>query len=363
VTVGDTTSASAPQLPPNVFMVTPPQPLVTSGLSQNGDKGFAQDGRNYTTSATDAAVAGVGPQLAIQRSYNSLDPRTDSAFGAGWASIVDAKATKRLDAAGNLQTVVLTYPGGQEVAFGANADNSFTPPLGRYSTLRAVGTTGYTLVDKDGTTYTFTGPTGVTGQYALSSVADAAGRTMTLAVDGNGRVTTITSAAGRSLTLTWATPAGTTTPHVATVTTDAAVPGVPATAATWTYGYSGDLLTQVCPPTSTTACTTYTYGTTTRYPNMVANLGPRSYWRLGDPAASTVATSAVADNGGTDAGSYVNVTLAQSTGPLAGSTATVRFLQRHHVGHHAAADRVEHRDPAELLGVVQDRRRRWHPAR
>ena len=129
-------------------------------------------------------------------------------------------------------------------------------------------------------------------------------------------------ALGRSLTLTWATPAGTTTPHVASVTTDAAVPGVPATAATWTYGYSGDLLTQVCPPTSTTACTTYTYGTTTRYPNMVANLGPRSYWRLGDPAASTVATSAVADNGGTDAGSYVSVTLAQSTGPLAGSTAT-----------------------------------------
>jgi RHS repeat-associated protein len=300
-------------------LVTPvPQPLITSGLAQNEGKGFEPSVGNYTTSATDATVVTVGPALAVERAYNSQDPRVGLAFGAGWSSTFDAKVTERKDVAGALHTVVATYPGGQEIAFGRNSDGSFTPPSGRFATFATV-TGGYRLVDKDGTTYTFSAPTGVAGQYGVTTIADAQGRSATLTYTA-GRPTTMTSASGRSLRLTWTTPAGATVPHVATVVTDPVNPGDPASALTWTYTYDGDLLTKVCPPTSATACTTYGYGTNSRFPSAVDNAGPRSYWRLGD-AAGAAATSAVLDNHGTDNGSYANVTLGQP-GPLLGSAAT-----------------------------------------
>jgi hypothetical protein len=156
----------------NVLTTPVLQRLVTSALSQNGGQGFdVSGGGNYTMSATDAAVATVGPALAIIRSYNSRDARVATAFGAGWSSIVDAKATEQKNSAGVVQTVVVTYPTGQEVAFGRNADGTFTPPSGRFATFTSIAG-GYRLVDKDGTAYAFTGATGSSGQYRLASLTD-----------------------------------------------------------------------------------------------------------------------------------------------------------------------------------------------
>ena len=39
---------------------------------------------NVSQQVTDAHVATVGPALSVVRTYNSLDPRTSQAFGAGW---------------------------------------------------------------------------------------------------------------------------------------------------------------------------------------------------------------------------------------------------------------------------------------
>ncbi|WP_330186108.1 LamG-like jellyroll fold domain-containing protein [Dactylosporangium sp. AC04546] len=299
----------------NNMLTTPvPQPLITSGLAQNGGQGFEPSVANYTTSATDAAVETVGPDLAVTRSYNSQDPRTGFAFGAGWSSIVDTKAAEQRDGTGTLRSVMVTYPGGQDVVFGRNTDGTYAPPLGRFATFSAVSG-GYRLVDKDGTAYTFTAATG-TGVFGVTSIADAQGRTETFAYDASGRLATMTAASGRSLRLTWSTPAGATAAHVATVTTD----GDAATAQTWQYGYAGDLLTKVCPPTSATACTTYTYGTGSLYPSSVLNADPQSYWRLGE-ASGAQAASAVLDNYGTDVAMYHDVTLGRP-GPLPGSAGT-----------------------------------------
>ena len=69
------------------FTTQVPQPLLTSGLAQNSDgHGFDQSVGNYTTSATDANVQTAGPSLSVVRDYNSLDPRTSGAFGAGWST-------------------------------------------------------------------------------------------------------------------------------------------------------------------------------------------------------------------------------------------------------------------------------------
>ncbi len=304
------------------YLGTPvPQPVVTSGLSQNAGHGFEPSIGNYTTSVTDAQAATVGPVLSVLRDYNSADPRTAGAFGAGWSSLFDARAAEQRDLSGAITTVTVTYPTGQDVAFGRNADGSFTPPRGRYATLAALAGGGYSLTDKNGTVYRFAQPTSTAGVFGITSVTDAAGRAETFTYSG-GQLTAVASAgvSGRALHLSWSTPAGARSSHVTSVSTDPATPGDSSTVSTWSYTYTGDELTTACPPTSATACTRYGYGDNTLYPNMVLNASPHSYWRLGE-SSGTVAASAVLTNQGGDNATYVNVALGQP-GPLPGSTAT-----------------------------------------
>jgi RHS repeat-associated protein len=310
--------SAAPQI--NYFSTPVPQPLITSGLSQNtGGQGFSPAAGNYTHAATDAQVDVVGPALSIERDYNSLDPRSAGAFGAAWSSILDMRAEPGLnDSSGNPATIVVTYPDGQQVAFGKNASGSFTAPPGRYATLATVSG-GYTLTDKNDTVYTFTQSLG-SAAYGITSVADALGHQLTFTWT-SGQITQITSAvSGRSLHITWSTPAGAAHPHAATVYTDPVTPGNGSTALTWQYSYNGDQLTQVCPPASSSACTKYSYTAGSDYQSAVLDSGPHSYWRLGEASGTTAASSQLA-NEGTDNGSYSGVTLGQP-GPLPGSSAT-----------------------------------------
>ena len=178
---------------------------------------------------------------------------------------------------------------------------------------------GYTLTDKNDTTYTFTQNLGG-GVFGLSNITDAANRTLALAWS-SGQVTTVTSGStGRAPHLTWATPGGATAAHVAAVATDPVTAGTPSTALTWAYTYTGDQLTKVCAPVDTTGCTQYAYTTGSSYPNTVLDTAPHSYWRLSE-ASGTTAASSVLINEGADNGTYNGVTLGQP-GPLTGSTAT-----------------------------------------
>ncbi|MFK8907391.1 LamG-like jellyroll fold domain-containing protein [Streptomyces sp. YS-3] len=301
------------------FTTAVPQPPVTSGLTQNTDgHEFDPSDGNYTTDDTDADVEVTGPSLSIERSYNSLDPRQDSAFGAGWATIADMKAAEVKDGSGTVTSVVITYPGGEQVAFGRNSDGTFVPPLGRYARFQAVAD-GYTLVDKDFTTYSFTQATARAGVYAIKTITDFANRGETFFYTGNQltRITNTTS--NRSLGLTWQTPAGATAAHVDTVYTDASTAGDSSTAQTWKYGYTGDKLTSVCPPADWTKCITYGYATGNHYRTTVLDEDPFAYWRLGEAAGDPVAKDAVDLNQGKYNGIYHNVTTG-GTAVLAGST-------------------------------------------
>ncbi|MGW7363622.1 LamG-like jellyroll fold domain-containing protein [Streptomyces sp. NPDC054841] len=300
------------------FTTAVPQPPVTSGLAMNTDgHEFDPSDGNYTTEDTDADVEVVGPSLEIDRSYNSLDPRVDSAFGAGWSTVVDMKAAEVKDGAGTVTSVVITYPGGEQVAFGRNTDGTFVPPLGRYARLQAV-TGGYAMTDKDFTEYAFKQATAKAGTYAISSIKDYAGRTETFTYDTNKRLSKITNdTSKRSLTFAWALQTGGTY-HVSTVKTDPATPGDTTTEQLWQYGYSGDQLTSVCPPGDPTKCTTYTYATGNHYRTTVLDADPFAYWRLGE-TSGTVAKDTVDTNQGKYNGTYRNVTLGSSS-VLAGST-------------------------------------------
>ncbi|AYG78396.1 tRNA(Glu)-specific nuclease WapA [Streptomyces hundungensis] len=296
-----------------------PQPLVTSGLSQNAsDHGFDPAIGNYTTSETDATISTVGPSLDVSRDYNSRDPRWTGAFGAGWSSIFDSRATEQYNPAGAVASAVVSYPDGSQVGYGKNGDGTFSPPSGRFATFKPV-TGGYTLTDKNDTTYAFTQSLG-SGAYGLTSVTDANGRAIN-ATWTSGHVAKLSSAtSGRSLTLTWSTPSGANTAHVSTVVTDLADAADPTSAQTWTYGYAGDQLTSVCAPLTTTECTKYTYTSGSQYQNASLDLGPHALWPMGE-SSGTTAQDAVLANQGTNNTTYSNVTLG-TPGPMAGSTGT-----------------------------------------
>ncbi|MFI1175166.1 LamG-like jellyroll fold domain-containing protein [Streptomyces melanogenes] len=295
-----------------------PQPVITSGLSQNsGNHGFDASNANYTTSDTDASISTVGPSLDVERFYNSRDPRWTGSFGSGWSSILDTRATEQYNAAGAVTGAVVSYPNGSQVGYGKNGDGSFSAGSGRFSTFKSV-TGGYSLTDKDDTVYTFTQALG-SGGYGLTSVTDANGRALNLTWSG-GRVSKLASAvSGRALNVTWSTPSGAAAAHVATVVTDPVVAADQSTALTWTYGYTGDQLVSVCSPSSTTACTKYTYTAGSQYQNASLDLDPRAMWPLSD-ASGTVAKDAVLGNQSTLDATYKNVTLGQA-GPPNGGTA------------------------------------------
>ncbi|MFJ5268379.1 LamG-like jellyroll fold domain-containing protein [Streptomyces sp. NPDC088358] len=304
---------------PYALSVQVPQPVITSGLSQNSsDHGFDASIGNYTTSDTDASISTVGPSLDVERDYNSRDPRWTGAFGSGWSSIFDSRATEQYTASGAVASVNVTYPDGSQVGYGKNSDGTFAPGSGRFASFTKI-TGGYSLTDKDDTVYTFTQSLG-SGGYGLTSVTDANGRAITFTWAG-GHITKMTSAvSGRSLSLTWFTPSGASAAHVQTVVTDPVTAGDSATAQTWTYGYTGDQLTKVCSPQSSTKCTTYGYTTGSQYRNASLDLDPHAMWPLTE-ASGTTAKDAVLANEGTDNATYENVTLG-AAGPLAGSSAT-----------------------------------------
>jgi YD repeat-containing protein len=321
VAYSTTTSAS-------YFTTTVPQPLVTSGLSQNtGEHGFDPAAGNYTTAVADAQVQTVGPTLSVQRDYNSLDPRTAQAFGAGWSSLYDMRAAEVSDASGTVTGVIITYPTGEEIEFGRNHDGTFVAPQGRYATLTSLSSpAGYQLVDKNATTYSFTQTTATSGTYALTGIVDAQGRAESFSY-ASGQLTTATSvASGRALHFTWTTPAGATAAHVQSVVTDPTTPGNSATALTWTYGYSGDQLTSVCPPGTTTACTGYAYTGGSHYHTTVVDAGPRGYWRLADLPNGTVAADQMLVNEGTLAGTYTTSSMSgTAAGPLGNGLTSPTF--------------------------------------
>jgi RHS repeat-associated protein len=291
------------------FNTPVPQPLITSSLSQNGGNGFTPTTGNYTTSVVDAEVPTIGPALTIERYYNSRDPRTDNVFGAGWSSLLDAKAV-------DLGTqVIVTYPTGESVAFGKNWDGTYSSPLGKFATLKPATGGGFELVDKSGTTYTFKDTT-TAGEFGITAITDAQNRQLSFGYTGS-KITSLTSASGRKLFIEWAAD----NKHVARTKSEELTAGVPASQNVWEYTYTGDKLDKVCPPTSATACSTYLYTANTLHPTAVMDARPQTYLRLNEASGAVAKSSVVSLD--TATGTYLNnVTLNQPGRPGSANVAT-----------------------------------------
>ncbi|MFF5977140.1 LamG-like jellyroll fold domain-containing protein, partial [Streptomyces sp. NPDC012769] len=275
---------------PSILTTQVLQPVITSHLG-GADRGrtFGERSGNFVTAATDAAVPTVGPELAVTRTYNSQDPRQANAFGAGWATRWDMRAVVEPDG-----SVVITLDSGSQVRFGKNSDGTYSAPSGSLGVLTAVTDGGWTLRDASAALFTFD----ATGR--LTKVKDGHGREQLLTYT-SGKLTKATDALSkRALTFTWSGA------HVASVSTDAVGPLAPALK--WSYTYTGDQLTKVCPPDSTTACSTYEYTAGSQYRGMVQDANPVGYWRLNEAEGESAASEAVSRTG-MNAGHYRDVTL------------------------------------------------------
>ncbi|MFI9589775.1 DNA/RNA non-specific endonuclease [Nonomuraea sp. NPDC052265] len=249
------------------FTPSPEQGSI-NGLLTGGTQGreFNHISGNYARSETDASVAVVGPPLSVTRAYNSLDPRTDGIFGAGWTTRWDMRI--EVEPQG---TLLVTYPSGEQMRFAPKGDGTFAAPSGTFATLATEPGGGWRLMDKSATSYWFD------ASGRLLKITDNRGRSQELTRDTNGKLTKVTAVGSRSLTFSW------TGSHVASVSTDA----VDGKTLTWMYTYEGDYLTKVCPPTSATACAIYGYTAASRYKSLVTDSAPEYYYRLNENQTRT----------------------------------------------------------------------------
>jgi large repetitive protein len=277
----------------SVYQADDGDPVMTSDLGGTDYSGSGKtvDPRtgNVSLSVTDASVETAGPALDITRTYNSLDSRTSQALGAGWSSELDMSLAPDSDGSGAL---ILTLADGEQVRFAKNAAGGYAPPQSFYAAVTPVSGGGFTVTDQTGATWSFTQASG--SSWLLSKVTDEAGMSETFGYTSGVLSTIANNVSGRSLYLTWATPSGASYQHVQTVSTDPVTAGQPSTALTWTYSYSGDLLTSMCPPGTTTACTKYGYITNGSHaPTAVENTDPDAYYRLDDPSGAAAAVNQI----------------------------------------------------------------------
>ncbi|MEU7167301.1 LamG-like jellyroll fold domain-containing protein [Streptomyces morookaense] len=285
---------------PAYFTTQVGQPAVTGHLGGDGGHEFGTRSGNYSTAATDAAVPTVGPELSVVRNYNSLDPRTDNVFGTGWATRWDMRAN-----AEDTGSVVVTTKDGSRIRFGRNTDGSYAAPPGSLTTLTAADG-GWVLRDKSAATYAFD------SSGRLAKIVDGSGREQRLTYTDGKLTEARDMLSGRSLSFSWSDG------KVASVTTNEIAPGTAGLA--WTYTYTGDRLTKVCPPASTDKCTVYEYGDGSLYRSMVLDQNPVSYWRLGE-ASGPVAASDAPSRTGLNQAVYRDVKLG-AAGPLSGTSDT-----------------------------------------
>lgn len=289
---------------PQIAMFTDvPQPAITGHIANNDgksqDKPYDPAVGNYTASALDVVVPVAGPELNVARTYNSLDPRRTGLFGAGWSSRYDMQLVIEND--GN---ALVTYPDGRQVRFGANADGTFAAPRDSKTSLTATSANGpWTLQIVPGTKYEFAAGTG-----KLSKIYATQGQPLVMAYRADGTLESAASlgGAGRKLTFTWTAD----NKHVASVSTDS-VNGAPLT---WTYEYSGDVLTKSCD--SDQKCTSYGSAQGSHYRSAVLDSRPDGYFRLSDDGTDANATNEIDITLNDGFGTYSGVQYGQSS-PLA----------------------------------------------
>lgn len=259
VSDGDLSVDSTTTYGPSDFYVVAPMPdawrRVGVGLGMATVDGLILPYGVFTSSATDASVAGAGQGLSIDRVWSSGATGVEGGFGRGWMSIFDARVVLTSGTTGQMATV--TFPDGRQESFGKNSD-------GTWASGGALGTTDRFIVDTAGA-ITVRETSGTVDSFTangdLSSVDFGDSSWQITRAGSSGDISRLTQMpSGRALDVAWTSNArdscagtpSSTRPHVSSVS----LAGDDHNA--WSYSYQCSRLTSVTGPDGNV--TTYVTG-------------------------------------------------------------------------------------------------------
>ena len=268
----------------------------------------------YSTSATDASLAGIGVPFSLVRTYTSADQSPGGAFGPGWSYSYSSLA---IDS--SMGNAVLHSDDGQIVIFNKQPDGSYSSNGTTSSVLTSAGD-GYNLTRHDGTVLHFSSAgaltsmrdrngQGLTLAYGSSpnclAVTDSAGRTVTFTCNGDGTISKVTLPDGRNVQY------GYTSGGLLSSVVDLA-------GHTWTYQYNSDgLLTQITDPNGHTTVTNTYDGSSGRVVSQADALGKATTFAW-DPATETATITDPRGNSSEEV--YLNNDLVKSIDELGNTT-------------------------------------------
>ncbi|MBE0418271.1 MAG: RHS repeat protein, partial [Coriobacteriia bacterium] len=169
---------------------------------------------NFYYSSTDLVLPGVGPAIAVGRTYNHQDASLSGPLGHGWNLDFESFVQSQEDG-----SAVVVYPGGMRKTFTADGGGGYVAPPGTHETLTPRQGGGFELKSKDGSARLYT------SQGWLESVVDRYGVAITYERAADGRILRIEGSGGRYVAFTYSVD------RISTVT-DSASRSV-------TYGFDG----------------------------------------------------------------------------------------------------------------------------
>jgi RHS repeat-associated protein len=153
----------------------------------------------YFDNATDLSLGGVGPAVAIGRSYSSASAATDGPFGFGWSASFSARVQNLDDDPDDSQpsSVQVVQENGSTVRFTLVNGQYMAPPRVMASLQYDWGSNGWIFTRQGSQVMTFD------SDGKLVTESDPNGNTVNFGYDESGDLTSITGSGDRALSLTW----------------------------------------------------------------------------------------------------------------------------------------------------------------
>lgn len=204
---------------------------------------------NFLMDEKDITLSGRGPDVSIERTYNSQSKKV-GLFGRGWYSSLEERIWK--DAEGNL---LLTSADGAQITFTRTGEGTYQAPTGVYLDMKETSE-GYEVKDKDQTVTFYTKKE---NSGRMEYVKDKYGNTTTYEYDGEFRLSKVKNASGKELVLQYEGAnkkvSKVTGPDNKVITFtykgDLLVSSTTPEGKAYRYGYENDLLTHVYDPKHT----------------------------------------------------------------------------------------------------------------
>ncbi|MED3085626.1 DNRLRE domain-containing protein [Bacillus toyonensis] len=204
---------------------------------------------NFLMDEKDITLSGRGPDVSIERTYNSQGEKV-GLFGKGWYSSLEERIWK--DAEGNL---LLTSADGAQITFTRTGEGTYQAPTGVYLDMKETSE-GYEVKDKDQTVTFYTKKE---NSGRIEYVKDKYNNKMTYEYDGEFRLTKIKNASGKELVLQYegankkvSKVTGPDNKVISfTYNGDLLVSSTTPEGKTYRYGYENELLTHVYDPKHT----------------------------------------------------------------------------------------------------------------